>query len=43
MIFSLLITNNNLLKEPFKSCKYLTSKKKMEKLYNNIFYLWKKL
>ena len=32
--------NGDLLKLPFKDCKYLTSKK-MDKLYNNIYYLWK--
>ncbi|MEK6892356.1 MAG: hypothetical protein AABX25_04170 [Nanoarchaeota archaeon] len=32
--------NDNLLKLPFKDCKYLTSKK-MDRLYNNIYYLWK--
>ena len=31
---------NNNLNKPFENCKYLTSKK-MDKLYNNIFYLWK--
>ena len=25
---------------PFKGCKYLISKK-MERMYNNVFYLWK--
>ena len=32
--------DRKLLKLPFEGCKYLTSKK-MDKLYNNIYYLWK--
>ena len=32
--------NRNLLKLPYEDCKYLTSKK-MNRLYNNIYYLWK--
>ena len=31
--------DNNLLKRPYKDCKYLTSDK-MNKLYNNIYNLW---
>ena len=37
---NLLENNDNLLKQPFENCKYKTSKK-MDKLYNNIFYLYK--
>lgn len=33
--------DENLLKLPFEGCKYLISDK-VEKLYNNIYYLWKK-
>ena len=40
LMYAPLLADNENLKKPFENCIYKTSKK-MDKLYNNIYYLWK--